>query len=66
MSRQKTYIFSKKNTTNQFTVIIITVWTVAAYGCESWALRKNEEARLDAFQLKGLRKILQVSWTENK
>jgi len=32
------------------------------YGCESWTLRKNEEIRLDAFELKGLRKILRVSW----
>jgi len=33
------------------------VWPVATYGCESWTLRKNEEARLDAFEMKGLRKI---------
>jgi len=33
------------------------------YGCESWTLRKNEETRLDAFEMKGLRKILRVSWT---
>jgi len=29
--------------------------------CESWTLRKNEEIRLDAFEMKGLRKILRVS-----
>jgi len=29
-------------------------------------LRKNEETRLDAFEMKGLRKILQVSWTAKK
>jgi len=28
--------------------------------------RKNEETRLDAFELKGLRKILWVSWTAKK
>ena len=39
------------------------VWPVATYGCESWTLRKNEETRLDAFEMKGLRKILRVSWT---
>jgi len=27
------------------------------------ALRKNEETRLEAFEMKGLRKILRVSWT---
>jgi len=39
---------------------------VATYGCESWTLRKNEETRLDAFEMKGLRRILQVSWTAKK
>jgi len=38
------------------------VWPVATYGCESWTLRKNE----DAFEMKGLRKILRVSWTAKK
>jgi len=42
------------------------VWPVASYGCESWTLRKNEEARLDAFEMKGLKKILRVSWTAKK
>jgi len=36
------------------------------YGCESWTLRKNEETRLDAFEMKRLRKILWVSWTAKK
>jgi len=42
------------------------VWPVATYGCESWTLRNNEETRLDAFEMKGLRKILRVSWTAKK
>jgi len=42
------------------------VWPVVTYGCESWTLRKNEETRLDAFEMKGLRKILLVSWTAKK
>ena len=39
------------------------VWPVATYGCESWTLRKNEESRLDAFEMKVLRKIPRVSRT---
>ena len=39
---------------------------VVTYGCESWTLRKNEETRLEAFEMKGLRKILRVSWTTKK
>ena len=35
-------------------------------GCESWSLRKNEETCLDISELKGLRKILRVSWTAKK
>ena len=42
------------------------VWPVATYGCESWTLGKNEETRLGAFEMKGLRKILRVSWTAKK
>jgi len=36
------------------------------YGCESWTLRNNKETRLEAFEMRGLRKILQVSWTTKK
>ena len=42
------------------------VWPVATYGCEIWTLRKNEETRLGAFEMKGLRKILQVTGTAKK
>jgi len=42
------------------------VWPVAMYGCETWTLRINKETRLDAFKIKGLRKILRVSWTAKK
>jgi len=42
------------------------VGPVATYGCESWTLRKNEEIRLNAFEIKQLRKILRVSWKAKK
>jgi len=34
--------------------------------CKSWTLRKNEETRLGAFEMKRLGKILRVSWTSMK
>jgi len=37
------------------------LWPVATYGYESWTMRKNEKTHLDAFETKGLRKILRVS-----
>jgi len=42
------------------------MWPVAMYGCESWTLRKYKETRLDALEIKGLKKILRVSWTAKK
>jgi len=39
---------------------------VATYGCENWTLRKNEETHFEAFEMKGLRKMLHVSWTATK
>jgi len=42
------------------------VWPIATYNCESWTHGKNEETRLNAFEMKGLRKILRVSWTAMK
>ena len=44
----------------------VLVWPVATSSYESWTLRKNEETHLDAFEIKGLRKILQVTWTTKK
>jgi len=42
------------------------VWPVATYDCESRTLRKIEETRLGAFEMKGLEKIPSVSWTAKK
>ena len=36
--------------------------SVACSNCESWTLSKNEETRLDAFEMKGVGNILQVLW----
>jgi len=49
-----------ENTTNE------SLWPVATYGCKSWTLRNDEETRLDAFEMKGLRKILRFSRAAKK
>src|ERR1700733_12662109 len=41
-------------------------WPVMMYGCESWTIKKNDEDRIKAFEIKCIRKILRVSWTEKK
>ena len=39
------------------------VFPVVLYGCESWAVRKAECQRIDAFELWCWRRLLRVPWT---
>ena len=36
---------------------------VVMYGCESWAVKKAEHRRIDAFELWCWRRLLRVPWT---
>ena len=40
-----------------------TVFPVVTYGCESWAIKKAEHRRIDAFELWCWRRLLTVPWT---
>lgn len=42
------------------------VWSAATYGSEGWIIRKEEEKRLEAFEMKMLRTILGVKWQEHR
>ena len=42
------------------------VWSAATYGWEGWMLKKSDELRIEAFEMKVLRQILRVSWTARK
>ena len=55
----------------------ITLWTnvylvkamifpVVMYECESWAIKKAEHQRIDAFELGCWRRLLRVSWTARR
>ena len=39
------------------------VFPVVMYGCESWAIKKTEHRRIDAFELWCWRRLLSVPWT---
>ena len=62
-SQQKIWKFHSIQISTKIRLMKAIVWPVVTYGCESWTLRKNEETRLEAFEMKGLRKI---SWTAKK
>ena len=42
------------------------VFPVVMYGCESWAIKKAEHQRIDAFELWCWRRLLRVSWTARR
>ena len=42
------------------------VFPVVMYGCESWAIKKAEHQRIDAFELWCWRRLLGVPWTERR
>ena len=42
------------------------VLPVVMYGCESWTVKKAERRRIDAFELWCWRRLLRVSWTEER
>ena len=42
------------------------VFTMVAYCCESWTVKKAEHQRIDAFQLWCWRRLLKVPWTAGR
>ena len=42
------------------------VFPVVMYGCESWAVKKAEHQRIDAFELWCWRRLLRVPWTTRR
>ena len=42
------------------------VFQVVMYGCESWAIKKAEHQRVDAFELWCWRRLLRVPWTARR
>ena len=42
------------------------VFPAVIYGCESWAIKKAEHRRIDAFELWCWRRLLRVPWTAGR
>ena len=61
-------IFKSRNTTLPTKVHLVkdTVFPVVMYRCESWAIRKAERRRIDAFELWCWRRLLRVPWTARR
>ena len=42
------------------------VWSIALYSAETWTLRRNEQKRLEEFEMWMWWRMERVKWTENK
>ena len=42
------------------------IFPVVMYGCESWAIKKAEHQRIDAFELYCWRRLLRVPWATRR
>ena len=42
------------------------VFAVVMYGCESWAIKKAEHRRIDAFELWCWKRLLSIPWTARR
>ena len=61
-------IFKSRDTTLPTKVRLVKamVFPVVMYGCESWAVKKAEHRRIDAFELWYWRRLLRVTWTAGR
>ena len=50
----------------KFCLVKVMVFPVVMYGCESWAIKKAECRRIDAFELWCWRRLLRVPWTARR
>ena len=61
-------IFKSRDITLPTKVFLVKamVFPVVVYGCESWAVKKAEHQRVDAFELWCWRRLLRVPWTARR
>ena len=61
-------IFKSRDITLSTEVCLVNamVFPMVMYGCESWATKKAERWRIDAFKLRYWRRLLRVPWTARR
>ena len=58
--------FMFKTFQQSFNSIILMVFPMVMYRCESWTVKKAEHWRIDAFELWCWRRLLRVCWTARR
>ena len=52
--------------TTKFRVLKTYVWSTLTYGCECWTITSDIERKIEAAEMWFIRRMLRISWTENK
>ena len=62
------YVLQSRDITWQTKVCLdkAMIFPVVRYGCDSWAIKKDERKRIDAFALWCWRRLLRVPWTARR
>ena len=47
-------------------LVMVMIFPIVIYGCESWTIKKAEHRRTDAFRLWCWRRLLRVPWTARR
>ena len=59
-------ILKSRGITLSINVLLVKVFPVVMYGCESWTVKKTENWRIDAFELWCWKRFLKVPWTARR
>ena len=65
-SKRRELLVRKMSKRTKKRIVKCLVWSVALYGCETWALGKVERDRLEAFEMWCWRKMEKISYKEKK
>ena len=60
IKKQRYYFASKGSSSQGYGFLVV------MYGCESWAVKKAEQQKIDAFELWYWRRLLRVPWTSRR
>jgi len=55
----------KISITSKIRLLKVIILSVALYGCQSWTLKKDLEARITGFEFKCYRPLLRIPYTEH-
>lgn len=54
------------NNSLKLQIALTSIFPIATYGSETWAMTKRDEKRVDAFEMWVYRRILRVPWTDRR